>query len=82
MATFQGRTSEVKRVAATPSSSCSNAWATSSGASCTASWAAFLFLLAQPYGRWLVGIIALGFVALGVHPFACARWVRLMGSPS
>lgn len=42
---------------------------------------AFLFLLAQPYGRWLLGIIALGFIALGVHSFACARWVRLLGSP-
>ncbi len=41
---------------------------------------AFIFLLAQPYGRWLVGIIALGFVALGLHSFACARWVRLLGS--
>jgi hypothetical protein len=42
---------------------------------------AFLFLLAQPYGRWLLGIVALGFIALGIHSFACARWVRLMGSP-
>jgi hypothetical protein len=42
--------------------------------------AAFLFLLAQPYGRWLLGIIALGFIALGLHSFACARWVRLLGS--
>lgn len=41
---------------------------------------AFLFLLAQPYGRWLLGIIALGFIALGIHSFACARWVRLLGS--
>jgi hypothetical protein len=41
---------------------------------------AFLFLLAQPYGRWLLGIVALGFIALGLHSFACARWVRLMGS--
>lgn len=41
---------------------------------------AFLFLLAQPYGRWLLGIVALGFIALGVHSFACARWVRLLGS--
>lgn len=41
---------------------------------------AFIFLLAQPYGRWLVGIIALGFVALGLHSFACARWVRLLGT--
>ncbi|HZK73095.1 MAG TPA: DUF1206 domain-containing protein [Clostridia bacterium] len=43
---------------------------------------AFLFLLAQPYGHLLVGIIALGFVALGLHSFACARWVRLLGSSS
>jgi hypothetical protein len=41
---------------------------------------AFLFLLAQPYGHLLVGIIALGFIALGLHSFACARWVRLLGS--
>lgn len=41
---------------------------------------AFLFLLNQPYGRWLMGIIALGFVSLGLHSFACARWVRLLGS--
>jgi hypothetical protein len=42
---------------------------------------AFLFLLAQPYGRWLLGIVALGIIALGLHSFACARWVRLLGSP-
>jgi hypothetical protein len=30
----------------------------------------------------LVGVIALGFVALGLHSFACARWVRLLGSGS
>jgi Domain of Unknown Function (DUF1206) len=42
---------------------------------------AFLFILAQPYGRWLLGIVALGFIALGIHSFACARWVRLLGSP-
>jgi hypothetical protein len=41
---------------------------------------AFLFLLAQPYGRWLLGVVALGFIALGVHSLACARWVRLLGS--
>jgi hypothetical protein len=41
---------------------------------------AFSFLLSQPYGHWLLGIIALGFVALGLHSFACARWVRLLGS--
>src|SRR5450759_4872837 len=41
---------------------------------------AFLFLLAQPFGRLLLGVVALGFVALGLHSFACARWIRLMGS--
>jgi fumarate reductase subunit D len=41
---------------------------------------AFQFLLNQPFGRVLMGIVALGFVALGLHSFACARWIRLMGS--
>jgi hypothetical protein len=41
---------------------------------------AFVFLLAQPFGRVLLGIVALCFVALGLHSFACARWIRLMGS--
>ncbi len=41
---------------------------------------AFAFLLAQPFGRVLLGVVALGFVALGLHSFACARWIRLMGS--
>ncbi|HEV3101399.1 MAG TPA: DUF1206 domain-containing protein, partial [Candidatus Dormibacteraeota bacterium] len=41
---------------------------------------AFLYLLAQPFGRIVLGIVALGFVALGLHSFACARWIRLMGS--
>jgi fumarate reductase subunit D len=41
---------------------------------------AFLFLLAQPYGRQLLGVIALGFVALGLHSLACARWIKLMGN--
>jgi hypothetical protein len=41
---------------------------------------AFVFLLGQPFGRVLLGIVALGFVALGLHSFACARWIRLMGS--
>jgi fumarate reductase subunit D len=40
---------------------------------------AFLFLLGQPFGRVVLGIVALGFVALGLHSFACARWIRLMG---
>lgn len=41
---------------------------------------AFVFLLGQPFGRVVLGVIALGFVALGLHSFACARWIRLMGS--
>jgi Domain of Unknown Function (DUF1206) len=41
---------------------------------------AFAFLLAQPFGQIVLGIVALGFVALGLHSFACARWVKLMGS--
>lgn len=41
---------------------------------------AFVFLLGQPLGRVVLGVIALGFVALGLHSFACARWIRLMGS--
>jgi sugar phosphate permease len=43
---------------------------------------AFTFLLGQPFGRVLLGIVAVGFVALGLHSFACARWIRLMGSSS
>src|SRR6202171_4341714 len=43
---------------------------------------ACVFLLGQPFGRVLLGIVALGFVALGLHSFACARWIRLMGSSS
>ncbi|HUZ86255.1 MAG TPA: DUF1206 domain-containing protein [Candidatus Baltobacterales bacterium] len=41
---------------------------------------AFLFLLSQPFGQVLVGVVSIGFIALGLHSFACARWVRLMGS--
>ena len=40
---------------------------------------AFLFLLGQPFGRVALAAIALGFVALGLHSFACARWIKLMG---
>ncbi|TMB43538.1 MAG: DUF1206 domain-containing protein [Chloroflexi bacterium] len=42
---------------------------------------AFLFLLTQPFGHLVLGVVALGIVALGLHSLACARWVRLMGSP-
>ncbi|HEX9364634.1 MAG TPA: DUF1206 domain-containing protein [Candidatus Dormibacteraeota bacterium] len=41
---------------------------------------AFLLLLSQPFGRALLGAVAVGFIALGLHSFACARWIRLLGS--
>lgn len=41
---------------------------------------AFLFLLKEPFGHVLVGVVAAGFVALGLHSLGCARWMRLMGS--
>jgi hypothetical protein len=41
---------------------------------------AFLFLLTQPYGHLLLGTVALGFVALGLHSFAAARWIKLLGN--
>lgn len=40
----------------------------------------FMFMLQQPFGHLLLAVVALGFVALGLHSFACARWVRLMSS--
>ena len=40
----------------------------------------FEFLLSQPYGHLLLGLVALGFVAIGLHSFAAARWMRLLGS--
>jgi len=43
---------------------------------------AFLFLLNQPFGHLLLGLVAAGFIALGLHSFACARWIRLLGSAS
>jgi fumarate reductase subunit D len=43
---------------------------------------AFVFLLNQPYGHLLLAVVALGFIALGLHSFACARWMRLLGSSS
>jgi len=43
---------------------------------------AFVFLLVQPFGRVLLGAVAIGFIALGLHSFACARWVRLLSSAS
>lgn len=39
---------------------------------------AFVFLLGQPFGHVLLAAVALGFIALGLHSFACARWIRLL----
>ncbi len=39
---------------------------------------AFVFILEQPYGQVLLAAVALGFIALGVHSLACARWIRLL----
>ena len=41
---------------------------------------AFIVLMAQPYGRVMLTVVAVGVVALGLHSMACARWIRLMGS--
>ena len=43
---------------------------------------AFVFLLNQPYGHLLLAIVAMGFIALGAHSIACARWMRLMETPA
>jgi len=39
--------------------------------------AAWLTLLHEPYGRWLLGAVALGIVAFGLYSMLCARWMRI-----
>ena len=39
--------------------------------------AAWLALLHEPYGRWLLGAVALGIVAFGLYSMLCARWMRI-----
>ena len=39
--------------------------------------AAFSEIAQEPLGRVLLAIVALGFMALGLHSFANARWIRL-----
>lgn len=39
--------------------------------------AAFDFLARQPYGLWLLGIIAIGMIAFGLYSFMSAAWFRL-----
>jgi hypothetical protein len=41
---------------------------------------AFMWLLTQPHGHLLLGIVAVGFIALGLHSFAAAKWIHLLGS--
>jgi hypothetical protein len=39
----------------------------------------FAYLLVQSYGRPLLAILALGFIALGLHSLVLARYIRLPG---
>jgi Domain of Unknown Function (DUF1206) len=39
----------------------------------------FTFILAQPYGRPLLALVALGIFALGLHSVVLARYIRLPG---
>ncbi|HEY8812676.1 MAG TPA: DUF1206 domain-containing protein [Candidatus Dormibacteraeota bacterium] len=39
----------------------------------------FTFILAQPYGRPLLALVALGIIALGLHSVVLARYIRLPG---
>ena len=39
----------------------------------------FRLLAARPLGQVLLVIVATGFIALGLHSFACARWIRMVG---
>jgi hypothetical protein len=41
---------------------------------------ALLYLVSQPFGNLVLGIVAFGLMALGLYSLACARWVRLLGS--
>lgn len=43
---------------------------------------AFIVMLSQPFGRELLGLTALCFIALGLHSFAYARWARTMNARS
>jgi hypothetical protein len=38
---------------------------------------AFQAVASEPFGHLLLGIVALGFIALGLHSWANARWVRM-----
>ncbi|MDQ6772473.1 MAG: DUF1206 domain-containing protein [Candidatus Dormibacteraeota bacterium] len=34
-------------------------------------------LAGKPFGHWLLGALAVGFIALGLYSVACARWIRM-----
>jgi hypothetical protein len=38
----------------------------------------FQLLAQQPFGKVLLTLVALGFVSLGLHSLACARWIRTL----
>jgi hypothetical protein len=38
---------------------------------------AFEAVAREPLGHWLLAVVALGFIALGLHSWANARWVRM-----
>jgi hypothetical protein len=40
--------------------------------------AAFQVIAQQPMGHFLLFVVSLGFVALALHSFASARWIRMM----
>jgi hypothetical protein len=42
----------------------------------------FTFILAQPFGRLLLMLVALGIIALGLHSVVLARYIRLPGDSS
>jgi Domain of Unknown Function (DUF1206) len=42
----------------------------------------FTYILAQPYGRPLLALVAFGIIALGLHSVVLARYIRLPGDSS
>ena len=38
---------------------------------------AFKYLARQPYGLWILAVIALGLIAFGLYSFMSAAWFRL-----
>jgi hypothetical protein len=42
--------------------------------------AALRTIAAQPYGPWLLAIVALGLVSFGIYSILCARWIQVTKS--